>query len=162
MRVGAAAERRLGGRDGPVAGDLADAARRRASTATPAAAAELVARGVVEGSLRPADDLPRRRRVGAPPILDELILVAPGADAAALDARPPSAASIIGEGANIARTLSNRAANDVSPEVLADEARAIAEQHGLWIDVIEPGAGDRARAWACSWPSAGAATTRRG
>ena len=45
---------------------------------------------------------------------------------------------IIGEGANIARTLSNRASNDVSPEVLADEARAIAEQHGLWIDVIEP------------------------
>ena len=45
---------------------------------------------------------------------------------------------IIGEGANTARTLSNRAANDVSPEVLAEEARAIAERHGLWIDVIEP------------------------
>ena len=45
---------------------------------------------------------------------------------------------IIGEGANLARNLSNRAANDVSPEVLAEEARAIAEQHGLWIDVIEP------------------------
>ena len=26
----------------------------------------------------------------------------------------------------------------MSPEVLADEARAIAEEHGLWIDVIEP------------------------
>ena len=45
---------------------------------------------------------------------------------------------IIGEGANMARTLSNRASNDVSPEVLADEARSIAEEHGLWIDVIEP------------------------
>ncbi len=45
---------------------------------------------------------------------------------------------IIGEGANVARNLSNRAANDVTPIVLADEARAIAERHGLWIDVIEP------------------------
>src|SRR4029450_9011279 len=45
---------------------------------------------------------------------------------------------IIGEGANTARTLSNRAANDVSPEVLAEEARAIAESNDLWIDVIEP------------------------
>ena len=69
---------------------------------------------------------------------------------------------IIAEGANIARTLSNRASNDVSPIVLADEARAIAEQHGLWIDVIEPGAGRPRWAWACSWPSAVAATTRRG
>src|SRR4029077_20648799 len=31
---------------------------------------------------------------------------------------------------------------DVSPAVLADEARAIAERNGLWIDVIPP---DRAR-----------------
>jgi hypothetical protein len=45
---------------------------------------------------------------------------------------------IIGEGANLARRLDNRSANDVSPEVLAGEARAIAERHGLYIDVIEP------------------------
>ena len=38
----------------------------------------------------------------------------------------------------MARTLSNRASNDVSPAVLADEARAIAEKHDLWIDVIGP------------------------
>ena len=44
----------------------------------------------------------------------------------------------MGEGANTARTLSNRAANDVSPAVLADEARAIAERNGLSIDVIDP------------------------
>ncbi len=44
---------------------------------------------------------------------------------------------IIGEGANLTRRLANRAANDVSPEVLADEARAIAEANGLWIDVID-------------------------
>ena len=45
---------------------------------------------------------------------------------------------IIGEGANTARTLSNRSANDVSPEVLAEEARRLAEKHDLWIDVIGP------------------------
>ena len=44
----------------------------------------------------------------------------------------------MGEGANIARTLSNRASNDVSPEVLAEEAWSLAEKHGLWIDVIGP------------------------
>src|SRR5439155_1548480 len=32
--------------------------------------------------------------------------------------------------------------NDVSPEVLAEEARSVARDHDLWIDVIEP---DRAR-----------------
>jgi leucyl aminopeptidase len=45
---------------------------------------------------------------------------------------------VIAEGANLARTLSNRASNDVSPEVLAEEARAIARRHDLWIDVIDP------------------------
>src|SRR5450756_173919 len=34
--------------------------------------------------------------------------------------------------------LDNRAANDVTPEVLAGEARALAEQYGLSIDVLEP------------------------
>ena len=72
----------------------------------------------------------------APPILDELILIAPGADAAALT-KAAERGIVIAEGANVARTLSNRASNDVSPAVLADEARAIAEQHGLWIDVID-------------------------
>ena len=89
------------------------------------------------GLVRPEVDLPRRGRVGA-------------AEARRADPRrarrrhgaPIQAAGergvIIGEGANTARTLSNRAANDVSPEVLADEARAIAERNDLWIDVIEP------------------------
>jgi leucyl aminopeptidase len=43
----------------------------------------------------------------------------------------------MGEGSNETRDLSNRASNDVSPEVLAEEARAMAEAHGLWIDVID-------------------------
>ena len=135
VRVAASAERRLGGRT----------VRRLAIWITPladglggdvSATAESVARGVTEGAYDPRtiyrDDVD-----SAPPILDELILIAPGADATAVT-RAAERGMILGEGANLARNLANRAANDVSPAVLADEARAIAEQHGLWIDVIEP------------------------
>jgi leucyl aminopeptidase len=135
VRVAASAERRLGGR----------AVKRLAIWLTPladglagdaAAAAELVARGVLEGSYDPRT-IYRDEVDTAPPVLDELTLIAPGADAASLRSAAERGI-VIAEGANIARTLSNRASNDVSPIVLAEEARAIAEQHGLWIDVIEP------------------------
>ena len=137
MRVGAAGVRRLGGRVvrsvavwiGPLADT--DAAGKDA-----AVAAELIARGVVEGSYDPKS-IYREDEETAPPKLDELILVAPGGDKGAIEAAGERG-MIMGEGANAARTLSNRAANDVSPEVLADEARAIAERNDLWIDVIEP------------------------
>ena len=104
------------------------------------AVAELIARGVVEGGFNPKT-LYRDDAEGTPPPLDELILVAPGGDSAALT-KAAERGVIIGEGANHARSLANRSANDITPEVLADEARAVAEKHGLWIDVIEP---DRAR-----------------
>ncbi len=135
VRVGATAERRLGGRS----------VKRLAIWLTPladglggdaVAAAELVVRGVVEGTYDPRT-IYRTDVESVPPILDELILIAPGADGAALTAAAERGV-IMSEGANIARTLANRASNDVSPVVLADEARAIAEKHGLWIDVIDP------------------------
>jgi len=135
VRVAASAERRLGGRT----------VRRLAIWVTPlsdgldgdaSATAESVARGVMEGTYDPRT-IYRDEVDTAPPILDELILIAPGADATALT-RAAERGIVIAEGANLARNLANRASNDVSPVVLADEARAIAEQHGLWIDVIEP------------------------
>ncbi len=104
------------------------------------AVAELIARGVVEGSFDPKS-LYRNDTESASPALDELILVAPGADVASVS-RAAERGIIMGEGANHAKSLSNRAANDITPEVLADEARAVADKYGLWIDVIEP---DRAR-----------------
>ena len=154
VRVGASAERRLGGRT----------VRSMAIWLTPIAeadgldggadlAAQLVTRGVVEGSYDPksiyresrpasedADSASSRgdwADIASPPALDELILVVPGGDVPAITAGADRG-RIVGEGANTARTLSNRSANDVSPEVLAGEARAVAERHGLWIDVIEP------------------------
>ncbi len=135
VRVAAAAERRLGGREvhrlaiwiTPLADVLDEDA---------AVVAELVARGVVEGSYEP-QAIYRDTVETAPPTIDELIIVATGGDVAALE-RGAERGRIIGEGANFSRDLSNRASNDVSPEVLAGEARAVAERHGLWIDVIEP------------------------
>jgi leucyl aminopeptidase len=101
-----------------------------------AAVAELLARGVVEGEFEPAT-IYRDDYKGAPPALEELILIAPGADIAAL-LRAAERGVIMGEGVNLARGLANRSANDVTPEVLAGEARALAERHGLYVDIIDP------------------------
>ncbi len=139
LHVGAAAEHRLAGRHArslavwlsPLA-DLLDGGVD--------AVAELVARGVVEGSFEPKT-LYRDDAKTAPPVLEELILIAPGADKASAQ-KAAERGVIIGEGANHARSLSNRAANDITPEVLAQEARDVAARNNLWIDVIEP---DRAR-----------------
>ncbi len=135
VRIGSTAVRRLGGRNvkrlavwvTPLAGALGGDAT---------AVAELLARGVVQGTYEP-QSIYRESVESAPPQLAELILVAPDADTAALQ-KAADRGRIMAEGANDARTLSNRAANDVSPEVLADEAYTIARKHGLWIDVIGP------------------------
>ncbi len=153
VRVAASAERRLGGR----------AVQSMAIWIDPLLGADgfdgdaeligqLVARGVVEGSYDPKSIYRAHDSIGdregaplrgdwadiaSPPQLRELILVSAGGDTTALRAGAERGI-IFGEGANTARTLSNRAANDVSPEVLADEARAIAERNGLSIEVIGP------------------------
>ena len=101
-----------------------------------AAAAELLARGVVEGSYDPQAPF-RTEREAAPPELDELVLVLPGAADPAGLSRAAGRGLIVGEGANLARDLANRPANEASPEALAEEARAIAGRHGLFVDVID-------------------------
>ncbi|MBA2299430.1 MAG: leucyl aminopeptidase [Chloroflexi bacterium] len=137
IRLAAAAERRLAGRVvRSLAVWLEPLADLESVDGDATVVAELVARGIVEGSYDPRT-IYRDDVESLPPKIDELILVAPGGDAGALKAAGERGI-IMGEGANTARNLSNRAANDVSPEVLAEEARAIAERNGLWIDVIEP------------------------
>jgi leucyl aminopeptidase len=139
VRIGAAIERRLGGRNvkrlaiwlPPLADALGTAGRGDAATT-----AELLARGVLEGGYEPGS-IYRQEVDSAPPKLDELILVAPDRDKAALQ-KAAERGVVVAEGANLARTLANRAANDVSPEVLADEAYTIARKNRLWIDVIGP------------------------
>jgi leucyl aminopeptidase len=136
LRLGAAAERRLGGRHvGRVAVWL-PAALSGNKALDPAILAELVTRGVVEGMHDPAtiyrDDID-----SAPPALAELILAMPDGDAGAA-ATAAERGRIIGEGTNRTRHLSQRAANDVSPEVLADEATAIAKAHDLHVEILGP------------------------
>ncbi len=139
LHLGAAIERRLGGRTvrrlAVFVGDLATHLEGGAE-----AAAELVTRGVIEGGYEP-QSIYREKVETAPPALDDLVIVAPGADASAV-AAAAERGRIIGEGANTARTLANRASNDLTPIGMADQARSIAERNGLWIDVIEP---ERAR-----------------
>jgi len=133
-RLGSTAIRRLINREvGSVAVWLAPIAD--SLGADVALAAELVARGVVEGSFEPKT-IYREDSDAAPPVLDELVLVVADGEGAAAE-RGAERGRIIGEGANMARRLANRSANDVSPQVLADEARAIADAHGLWIDVVD-------------------------
>jgi leucyl aminopeptidase len=154
LRFGAAVERRLGGRNvkklavwlpdelvGMRGTKPADEARPSNDIGPDvpldlAAFVELVARGVVEGSHEPSA-IYRDQVEGRPPELAELIIVAPGGDKGALG-RAAERGRIIGEGANSARVLAQRASNDVSPEVLADEATAVAKKHGLKIDVVGP------------------------
>jgi leucyl aminopeptidase len=134
-RTAAAIVRRLGGRKvGSLAIWLADLPAHLAGGME--RAAEMLSRGVVEGGFEPAV-IYRGEVDSAPPALDELILVAPGGSVPALT-KAAERGAIIGEGANLARRLANRSANDVSPEILAGEARAVAERHGLSIDVLSP------------------------
>jgi leucyl aminopeptidase len=129
-RYGAVAERALAGLE---VGRLAVVLPGGASPS----AASLAVRGVIEGSYEPAT-IYREAVESAPPALRELVLVAgPDADVAALGAAAANG-QILGDGANRTRTLAQRAANDVSPEVLADEATAIAREAGLAIEVIGP------------------------
>ncbi|HEX8938764.1 MAG TPA: M17 family peptidase N-terminal domain-containing protein [Candidatus Limnocylindrales bacterium] len=133
-RVAATIERRLGGRR--VARLAIWLGGLGSVDGGEAVAVELLVRGVVEGTYEPGA-IYREHVETAPPAIDELLIVAPGGDAAAL-ARAAQRGRVIGEGANVARTLANRSSNDVSPAVLADEARAIAERHGLHVEVLGP------------------------
>jgi leucyl aminopeptidase len=134
-RVAATAERRLAGRRAAGLGVWLEPLS-NALEGGVAAAAEAVARGVVEGGFDPKA-MYRADAEDLPPAIDELILVAPrGADTASLE-RAAERGRVIGEGENLARTLANRSAVEVSPEVLAEEARGLASKHGLWIDVID-------------------------
>ncbi len=98
-------------------------------------AVELLARGVVEGSTDPGAIY--RDSFTAPPALDSLTIIVETGDAATLTAAAERG-RIIGEGGNATRRLSQRSANDVSPEVLADEASDLARRHGLQVDILGP------------------------
>ncbi len=134
LRLGAAIERRLAERDvRTLAVVIPVELLGKALDAT--VAVELIARGVVEGSEDP-------RRIydaghAGPPALEELTLVVASGDVTSL-AASAERGRVIGEGGNLTRRLAQRSANDVSPEVLADEATTIAQRHDLQVEVLGP------------------------
>jgi leucyl aminopeptidase len=136
LRFGAAAERRLGGRHVERIAVWLPAALAGHDELDERILAELVTRGIVEGMHDPST-IYRDEVETAPPDLAELILVIPDADVAAAGTAAERG-RIIGQGTNRARHLSERAANDVSPEVLADEALAIAKGYDLQVEILGP------------------------
>ena len=159
-RSARAAERRLAGRQvRSLAIWVTPLAERLEGGA--AAVAELARPRRRRGQLRPGDDLPRRTTTDGPPALDELILVAPGEDAARA-----------GEGRRARRD--HRRGREHRPDALEPRRRTTsAPRSSPRRPTPSPrstacGSTSSARrrpprwAWACSWPSAGAATTRRG
>jgi leucyl aminopeptidase len=108
----------------------------RRGGATPAAVIELVTRGLVEGAAEPST-IYREPDDRLPPALDACALIVESGDVSDLLARAERG-QIIGEGGNRTRRLAQRAANDVSPEVLADEASDVARQFGMELTVFGP------------------------
>ena len=104
--------------------------------ALPAAVVEQVTRGLVEGAsepttvyMDPSDKLP--------PALDTCLFAVDSGDTDALLFRAERG-QILGDGSNRTRQLAQRAGNDVSPEVLADEASDVAKQFGMELTVYGP------------------------
>ena len=126
LRLGAAVLRRLAGRQ---LARLAVWMRQGLSGGpdmAPTDVAQLLARGLVEGSYDPAV-IYRGAGDETPPRLDELVLVAPEFDAAAAPRGGRARRDHRRGRQPRPHAWRNRASNDVSPEVLADEATAIAE-----------------------------------
>jgi leucyl aminopeptidase len=139
LRLGASAIHRLAGRHATSVaiwiGPLISALGGDAVTVS-----RLVARGAVEGDYEPRAMYRSRDEVAlAPPEITDLTLIT-GDHQVDVSACTKAAQEgvIVGEGTNLARSLANRSANDVTPEVLAEEAYGLAKKHGLWIDVIGP------------------------
>ena len=97
---------------------------------------ELVTRGLVEGAAEPST-IYRDPDHRLPPALDEGTLCVESGDVDDLYERA-SRGQLIGDGVNRTRRLAQRAANDVSPEVLADEASDVAREFGMQLTVLGP------------------------
>jgi leucyl aminopeptidase len=134
-RLGAVMVKQLAGLDvGSLAVYLPPVLVQR-SGVPPADLVELLTRGLVEGAADPRSiyDQPE----DPVPELESVVIAVETTEADALAARAERG-RVIGEGGNRTRRLAHRAANDVSPEVLADEASDLARAHGLELTVFGP------------------------
>ena len=78
---------------------------------------------------------------GAPP-LDEVVISAPGAPAATIEAAARRG-QILGESCNIARELANEPANVLTPTEFANRATEVAKTTGLRVEVLDEHAIER-------------------
>jgi leucyl aminopeptidase len=135
-RLGAVIVRRLTGCDvRTLAVHVPDDLVGRGET-TQAAIVEMVTRGLVEGAAEPST-IYRDADDRLPPAFDECTFAVESGDVVSLLARAERG-HIIGEGGNRTRRLAQRAGNDVSPEVLADEASDVARQFDMELTVLGP------------------------
>lgn len=98
----------------------------------PAVWAQAVGEGVLLGLYEPN----RYKTEKEEPPLQQLVLAAP-AGARSLAEAAAARAKILGEATNYARRLVNEPANLMTPSTLAEEARAIAREHGLEVTVLD-------------------------
>ena len=153
VRSRAAAERRLAGRAvrsmAIWLSPLVDPIRLRGRPRASRPSWPLAASSRAPTTRRPSTATRRRAK---PPELDELILVAPGGDAAGIQAAAERGV-IIGEGANTA-VPGQSGGQRRDPEVLADEARASPSSTASGSTSSTPSR-PPSSAWACSWRSGG-------
>jgi len=136
LRLGAAIVRRMAGRHVTHVAVVLPEALLSRSDLDAAAVAALVARGVVEGSAEPGT-IYRERPDPVPAAVAELTIVVPaGSDVQAVR-QSAERGAIIGEGSNRARRLAQRSSNDVTPEVLADEAATVGRECGLEVQILD-------------------------
>jgi leucyl aminopeptidase len=135
-RLGAVVMRALRGCDvKSVALHIPDGLAERGGSSS-ATLLELLTRGLVEGAADPST-IYNEPDGKLPPRLDAVTYLVDSDEAAALLAHAERG-RVIGEGGNRTRRLAHRSANDVSPEVLADEASDLARAHGLELTVFGP------------------------
>ena len=94
-------------------------------------AAQAVAEGVVYASWRPEVYRTREEERRVAPI-DTVLLVTAKAQTQAI-----ARGQAVGDAVNLQRRLANEPANKMTPSILADEARAVAKESGVQIEVLD-------------------------
>ncbi len=89
-------------------------------------------RVAAEGCVYGSYERPKYKSADASVPLDEILIVAPGASAAAFDA-----GRIVGESVNLTRRLVDTPANDLGPVEFADMAESMGKAAGLEVEVLD-------------------------
>ena len=99
--------------------------------------AEVVASKAVEGAIMSLFDMDKYRTVDKEEkVIDRLLVAIDGADAEALD-RGVRRGRIVGESVNFTRDLANEPGAYMTPTIMADRARKIANEFNLSVDILD-------------------------